>query len=669
MLIEGSLQNIFGGSGIPSVSILAQIEQGPSAGGASHAPKMLSFPPEVGFFISFNPEEFEVGLQNDVVLNLPNSEALDLTSKLELGLNEKGFNIDIFLDLEGEWKEPLNIPGITLEEVALKFGISDIGEVIFGFAGASDIGGIEIGLAAEIDFLLEASGLPDGIAVKGNLDELDFGKLVTLAENMAGEGGKIDIPSTVPFPDFKNLEFAFATPGATDPDLGLNNPGLLLKGELYLGDMELGSTITEIGPNGIYINDQVADIELEGIKLDGNEITIDVSTTKLPEFKIDTNIDFYGVKQAAEIKFDGGIYEVEISQKIEGLFEADYTFAYGFDVGKSGMPTVYLAADVKEGFDQWVMAQVPAKIESFFEILQSGYDQALERIKKAEEKVRGIKGKIQARKAAIQRQRNRADRAINSAIQQVDRLRANKSRDCGNASHDWNRCKRLRGLTGSCRGAARNGWLCGVQDTAAVAVGEAVLKAAKSVEDHLPTDLDPQLVALRSEYSIAMGVLHTAELAIGGLEDMDKWMSSGLKTLTDKAKAKNSAKMSEIFMEADLGDIVNGAPLLLSLDLVILGKDLGRQTFAFKLDDPKFDVLQLSYVPLHLIHELFKNDVPKGLSKMLAPVLDKIVAEIKIVEDQAHKAAKKANNMLEKDLDQMRGNIASDIQASYGSSS
>ena len=666
ILIEGSIQNIFGGSGIPSVSILAQIEQGPSAGGASHAPKMLSFPPEVGFFINFNPEEFEVGLQNDVVLNLPNSEALNLTSKLELGLNEKGFNIDIFLDLEGEWKEPLNIPGITLEEVALKFGISDIGEVVFGFAGASDIGGVEIGLAAEIDFLLEAAGLPDGIAIKGSLSELDFAKLVTLAENMAGGGVEIDIPGTIPFPDYKNLEFAFATPGVTDPDLGLNNPGLLLKGDLYLGGIELGSTVTQIGPNGIYINDKIADIELEGLKFDGNQIKIDVSTTKLPEFKIDTNLDFYGVRQAAEIKFDGGIYEVEISQKIENLFEADYTFAYGFDVGKSGMPTVYLAADVKEGFDQWVMAQVPAKIESFFEILQSGYDQALEKIKTAEQKVRGLQGKIQSRKAAIQRERNRADQALNSAIQQVDTLRANRSRDCSNAHNDWNRCRRLRGLTGSCRGAARNGWLCSVQDNAAVTVGEAVLKAAKSVEDHLPTDLDPQLIALRSEYSIAMGVLHTAELAIGGLEEMDNWMLSGLKTLTDKAKAKNSAKMSEIFMEADLGDIVNGAPLLLSLDLVILGENLGRQTFAFKLDDPKFDVLQLSYIPLHLIHELFKNDVPKGLSKMLAPVLDKIVSEIKVVEEQAHAAARKANDMLEKDLDQMRGNIASDIQSSEG---
>ena len=51
---------------------------------------------------------------------------------------------------------------------------------------------------------------------------------------------------------------------------------------------------------------------------------------------------------------------------------------------------------------------------------------------------------------------------------------------------------------------------------------------------------------------------------------------------------------------------------------------------------------------------------------MLGPVLDKIVSEIKVVEEQAHAAAKKANDMLEKDLDQMRSNIASDIQSSEG---
>ena len=91
---------------------------------------MLSYPEEVGFFIDFNPTNFQFGIQSDVILKLPKNEKLDLISKLEIGLDEKGYNIGILLDLEGEWSQPLGIPGIVLEQVALKFGIDAVGEVI-----------------------------------------------------------------------------------------------------------------------------------------------------------------------------------------------------------------------------------------------------------------------------------------------------------------------------------------------------------------------------------------------------------------------------------------------------------------------------------------------------------------------------------------------------------
>ena len=74
ILIEGSLNNIFGGKGMPSIKILVQTEQGPSSGKASHSPKMLNFPGSVGFFIELEDESFEVGLQSDVVLDLPKKQ-------------------------------------------------------------------------------------------------------------------------------------------------------------------------------------------------------------------------------------------------------------------------------------------------------------------------------------------------------------------------------------------------------------------------------------------------------------------------------------------------------------------------------------------------------------------------------------------------------------------
>ena len=524
--------------------------------------------------------------------------------------------------------------------------------------------------------MLEAEGLPDGIAIKGSIEELDFEQIVKLATSMANAGLKageaaagktpptkveIAIPSNIPLPDVKNLEFAFATPGSTDPDLGLTNPGVLMKADLYLGNFELGSTVTSVGPSGIYLNDKIADIKLDGLVLKNNQITLDIGYLKPPEFKIDTMIDFFGVEENAEVKFKEGIFEIVLQQKIHDLFEADFLLAFGVDVHDGGMPLVYMAGQVSEGFDSWALKEVPEKLGDFFAILDRGYEEAVKKIKDAEQEVQSLKRKINARKEQIQRERNRADQALDAAKRKVDRLRSNKDGDCRNANNNWNRCRRLRGLTHSCRDAAHYGWLCNVQDQAAVTIAEGVLTAAKDFYDHLPSGLDPELASLQGSYEIAMGTLHTAEMAIGGLSEMDSWMRFGLSELQRKAAAPGAVKMSNITFEGSIGDQMKGGPLLLSIDLVILGKDLGRQTFAFKFDDPEFDLLQISYIPLHLINEIFKKDVPPGLGKLMGPVFSKIVEETKRLEERAHNEVKKANAMLEANLEDLRSDLAKDI--------
>ena len=325
------------------------------------------------------------------------------------------------------------------------------------------------------------------------------------------------------------------------------------------------------------------------------------------------------------------------------------------------MPLVYMAGQVSEGFDSWALKEVPEKLGDFFAILDRGYEEAVKKIKDAEQEVQSLKRKINARKEQLQRERNRADQALNAAKRKVDRLRSNKDGDCRNANNNWNRCRRLRGLTHSCRDAAHYAWLCNVQDQAAVTVAEGVLRAAKDFYDHLPSGLDPELASLQGSYEIAMGTLHTAEMAIGGLSEMDGWMRFGLSELQRKAAAPGAVKMSNITFEGSLGDQMKGGPLLLSIDLVILGKDLGRQTFAFKFDDPEFDLLQMSYIPLHLINEIFKRDVPPGLSKLMGPVFSKIVEETKRLEEQAHNEVKKANEMLKANLEDLRSDLAKDI--------
>ena len=489
----------------------------------------------------------------------------------------------------------------------------------------------------------------------------DLGTVEAKAKKTSSDKVGMTLADNIPLPDLKNIEFAFTTPGSTDPDLGLTNPGALMKADLYLGNFELGSTVTRISPDGIYLYDKIADIKLDGLILEDNLITLDVSYLKPPEFKINTMIDFFGVREKTVVTFEQGIFEIALKQKIHGLFEADFLLAFGLDLGDQGIPSVYMAGQVSEGFDSWVLKEVPIKMGDFFSVLNNGYSEAVNKIKSAEAEVSSLKRKIEARKRAIQREKNNAAQALKSAQSEVDKLRRNKDSDCGNASNNWNRCRRLRGLTHSCRDASHYAYMCNVQDQIVLNAAEGLLAAAKDFNDHLPSDLDPKLASLRASYSIAMSTLNTAKMTIGGLSEMDSWMQFGLSELKSKATAPNAVKMSNITFEGSLGDQMKGGPILLSINLVMLGEDLGRQTFAFKFDDPEFDMLQMSYVPLHLINEIFKKEVPPGLGQLMGPVFSKIVDETTKLEEQAQKEVKKANEMLAANLENLRSELANDI--------
>ena len=84
---------------------------------------------------------------------------------------------------------------------------------------------------------------------------------------------------------------------------------------------------------------------------------------------------------------------------------------------------------------------------------------------------------------------------------------------------------------------------------------------------------------LEIERATAMTALNLAEAIIVGFEDMNNWMSSGLQTLTKKLEVqKHWFKGS--FFEGDLEGMLHGAPMILTIDLEVFGKDLGKQEFA-----------------------------------------------------------------------------------------
>ena len=631
ILIEGTIENIFSGSGAPGVDIMVDIEQGPGGKkGASHSPKMIKFPGQVGFFIQYKADELDVGLAADVVLAVPKNQKLDLVTKMELELNEKGFAVDIFLDLKGKWDKPFGIPGVDLEEVAIKFGIDMEGEATFGFRGKAELadGAERIDIAAEMDFELEAAGLPDGIALKGNVSELGIPAMIDIAERMAGGKKNLIPPGDIPLPEFKDVTFAFATPGVSDPQLGLVGSGFKLAGNVYFLNKELGKADIEAGITGIKMDASIDPIDLKVLELDKNQMKFDLSFEALPKLEIDSEIEFLGAKQTVLVKFDKGMVDIEFDEKIGGgIWESSFNLGYGVDAAYGGAPDIFVEGEVKSDFFAWLRDKAPEKVHHFFEILNKDFEEAKAGINKAEAVVRSWDKKIQARKEVVQREKANADAALHRAEAKVESVARDANYAKGKARYHDHHCHWYSAW--HCAEAGYYWARYGVERVA-YDVAEGVLHAAQETVDHMPSELmDPQLTALEGERDIAMTALEIAKAAINGVESADKWMEKGLDELLKKIGDSNALVIKEIFFEGDMDAMIKGSPFILTMDLEVFGDDLGTQMFAFKLTDPLYDAEQLAFIPLQMVSSLFKNHLPSSLRKLLGPVLAAIDKESK----------------------------------------
>ena len=123
--------------------------------------------------------------------------------------------------------------------------------------------------------------------MKGTITELGIPAMIDIAERMAGGGANILPPNDIPLPEYRDVQFAFATPGVSDPQLGLVGSGFKLAGELYFMGRELGKADIEAGPTGIKMDASIDPIDLKVLKLEENQMKFDLSFKALPKLDID----------------------------------------------------------------------------------------------------------------------------------------------------------------------------------------------------------------------------------------------------------------------------------------------------------------------------------------------------------------------------------------------
>ena len=297
----------------------------------------------------------------------------------------------------------------------MEVGTQEDGAIKLGFKGTTIIGSDKFSMAADGEFLPEALGAPQAIAFKASADEVDLlfldevaFKMISLATGKAG----VHLPiSKIPQPKIKNALFAFATPGAEDPDLGLVSEGFALKGSFHFLGKELGSVNAAVGPtSGISIKGKLDNLGLGPLSLKNNKLDIKVPFKKLPAFHIHSKIAFQGLNE----KFLLDATSKTITFHAQATLGPD--FIADFDLALRGLDLNSATVDPKTA-DFYMKGTFEAKLASFirdsakntlkdvFNDLTAAFTAGKAAVATAKKAVEGLQKKINHERAVVRKEK------------------------------------------------------------------------------------------------------------------------------------------------------------------------------------------------------------------------------------------------------------------------
>ncbi|MEE8574611.1 MAG: ricin-type beta-trefoil lectin domain protein, partial [Thermodesulfobacteriota bacterium] len=598
-IIMGAITGVF--QGTPGINLSLIME---AAGSTSGLPsKMMSFSKAVvpEFFIQWGAEDLYVGL--GIAMDVKaGKDTLTIDTKIELEFSEKGVGIDILGEMDGTWNNPFGIHGIAISDLKLKVGIDDVGEVTVGFAGHDKIGKEDIQFATEMKISLE-DGLPDGVAFAGSMNVLGIGAIMDIVETLMGLEGKMG-SIQIPFFEVHDAKLAFATPGATDPQLGLVSEGFAFSGSFFFMSKELGSVSGSGGTSGLSFKGDIDDIDLDILAFKNNNIDIEINLN--PKFIINSEIDLLGAKQIVKLDIEPPHFEFDLTEEMGHFGEAFITVRLdGFDLMKGTFDKnadISIIGEFKSDLVPWMEAEVKKGIDDLKASADAKLDADMASLNAAEAKVDGINKQIAAVRAEDNRAKQRAELKIDEAKKKVSSLKGSYDHDeyekhhCGSHWTHW-------ACTGywAVKGAAT--WLV-------YEVAEGVLDAVK-VAVAAAYDLDPRIAALYAERDIELAGLAIAKAVVEVSKAAEDFVLNALEDIIEEALEHLPFEIDKAIIIGDLRDmIVNDAPLVLDLKFKMFGAPM-HEYFAIKLEDPVYDAVSFALLPAIALDKMTEEALSK----------------------------------------------------------
>lgn len=639
-ILMGEITGVF--QGTPGIELAVIMEQASHAIGIPR--KVISVPTGASpqFFIQWSGTEFYVGAGLGLNVNV-GKDRLHLESKLELDFSAKGIGIDIVGEMDGPWHNPFGIKNVSLSDITMKVGINDIGEVLIGIEGHDIIDKEEIKLATEIKILLE-DALPDGVAFSGSMTNLGVPALVEIAEALMGVKGKISAAS-MPFFEIHEPVIAFATPGASDPQLGLDGSGFAVNGEFFFMNKRLGK-ITGVGglTKGITFTGDISDIDLDVLTFRNNNL--DMAINLQPKFILNSDVKFLGAEQRIKADFKPPHFAFDLTENLGHFGDANLRIRFdGLDL-KHGTyfknSDISVIGEFKSTLVPWMKQEIKRGIDDLKQSANAKLDANLEALKNAQIKVDELNVKIQAVRAKDDKAKSRTDTDINTLERRVSSLKSeyqkslNESKHCGKP---WSHF--------ACEGY----WKVKAEaDYKVYQAAEAVLEATKKAVA-AAFDLDPRLAILLAERDIAHVELSIAQGVVDTAKEAEDFVRGELEKVLEDALKNLPFEIEEAFFVGDLRDMItDDAPLVLDLKFKLYGTPM-REYFAIKVNNPAFDAVAFGLLPVLAMDKMTETVLQKADPQVArwvhAHIATKLVEVEAIVRDQVKAEEKKYAKVLE----------------------
>ena len=623
VILTGGIGGLFGGPMKLDVQVSLSTHTG-----AKNQPKWMKKKPGVEAVFSLIATEtdgqfdVEIGIGADINTTVHGTTLL-FDAKTALVFEDEGIQVKIVADLKDKkgWRHPFGIPGFTLYEVGLDLGIDEDGAIHLGFDGSIRVSGDKYSIAADADLLPEALGAPQDIAFIASADKVDMFFMEAIAIDMIGGEFKLDIPSGI-LPTFTKVKFAFATPGAQDPDLHITGEGLAFKGAMNWLGHELGSMNVSVSPTkGITASGKIDNFDLGPLHLKNNDFSIKAAPTGIPSLKVDSDIVLLGVvKERFHVSF--GKTGVDMSATVGAGSAAEITAELklsGIDLSvkhpEFKKADFFVAGDIKLDVKKFIAGPAQTALNDIFNGLTLAFAAGKKAVAAAERKVNGLTSRINAERATVRREKAAAESRIRGAEYRVNGLNGRLAGQWRSYHHchGWHKwpCRIREGI--------RIGWT-----EAELRTADWALDVARSLISHFPIDLDPRVAGLILTRDGARETLHLAEKAIEGADFLDKFLKEATAKLTEALSNAADINIKNASFKGDIrGIIKHDEPVDLAIDADLFGASI-KDKFALKIksigEDLASDVEQLALLGLYALEHL----IDRGVGSIPGPLKNKL---------------------------------------------